>query len=459
MQSENQKKPGNSVARELARMVIDVQYSDLPDRALDHAEMLLASTIASAAAGSQLQSSRIIRAVEVERGGRAESTAWFGAAEKLPMAAAARINALSSDAAASDDSDLRNIVHQGTTACATALAVGERTGASGAEVLAAVVLGYEAAGRISSAMQCGFKSKGFHGCIVATFASTAAAARLLKLPVTETTHAIALTATSIGGLSKVADTSLAREYHAGQAALVGVQAVQAAARGYTADECALEKRDGYFEVFGQDTDPGAVGRDLGKRWCILDHLGIKLIPGGHPHHAVAEAAAQAAITGDVNPDQVEAIEVSRPGFQGFANPATPTDLIGMAHSAYFFAAAGAADRDFTWAHASEEKILDPRIQGLLGKVRMVAPPTEHLERFQSGAVVTIRTRGGRSHSATVHAPKGAATFGIAWADVEAKYRTLAPFGISGAERLEESLRVIRNFRRAANASELVGLLR
>ena len=40
-----------------------------------------------------------------------EATLWFGGAEKLPVAAAARVNALTSDAAASDDSDLRNIVH------------------------------------------------------------------------------------------------------------------------------------------------------------------------------------------------------------------------------------------------------------------------------------------------------------------------------------------------------------
>jgi 2-methylcitrate dehydratase PrpD len=55
-----------------------------------------------------------------------------------------------SDAAASDDSDLRNIVHAGTTLVSTSLAIAERTGASGQDVLAAIVLGYEASGRIGS---------------------------------------------------------------------------------------------------------------------------------------------------------------------------------------------------------------------------------------------------------------------------------------------------------------------
>ncbi|TPQ39773.1 MmgE/PrpD family protein [Cupriavidus pinatubonensis] len=459
MRSNSESKDLPSVADELGRFVVDFPTSGIPDRALEYAEMLLASTIASAAAGSRLPSSRIIKEIEVERGGRQESTIWFGAAGKLPMAAAARVNALASDAAASDDSDLRNIVHQGTTACATALAAGERVGASGADILSAVVLGYEAAGHISTAMQCGFRNKGFHGCIVAAFASTAAAARLLKLTAAQTTHAISLTATSIGGLGAVADTSLAREYHAGQAALCGIQAVQAAIRGYTADERALEMPGGYFDAFGEQADSAAIGRDLGERWNILENLGIKLIPGGHPHHAVAQAAAQAAIEGSVDPAYVEAIDISRPGFQRYANTAFPTDLIGMAHSAMFFAAAGVADREFTWTHASDAKIMDPVIRGLLGKVRVVGPPTEDLERFLSGAVVTIHMADGRSYTATVYAPKGAAAQGIAWEDVEEKYRVLVPNAMRSPACVESGLHVIRNFRQARSVSELTGLLR
>src|ERR671938_832973 len=88
----------------------------------------------------------VVRQLESERGGKSEATLWFGAAEKLPVTAVARVNAVMSDAAASDDSDLRNIVHAGTTACATSLAVAEKTGSSGEDVLAAIVLGYEIAG-------------------------------------------------------------------------------------------------------------------------------------------------------------------------------------------------------------------------------------------------------------------------------------------------------------------------
>src|SRR4051812_10631263 len=106
-----------TIASELGSFVARQRFSDLPTKSTDYAEMLISSTIASAGLGSTIESSRIVRQLEVERGGKPEATLGFGKAEKLPGAAAARVNALMSDAAASDDSDLRNIVHSGPTAC------------------------------------------------------------------------------------------------------------------------------------------------------------------------------------------------------------------------------------------------------------------------------------------------------------------------------------------------------
>ena len=124
-----------TVARELAEFLVRTSPSDIPQQPLDHAAMLIASTLASAALGTGLQSSRIIRDLARERGGRPDASLWFCSGPKLPMAEAAQVNAVASDAAASDDSDLRNIVHAGTTLAATGLAVAERTGAGGEEVL------------------------------------------------------------------------------------------------------------------------------------------------------------------------------------------------------------------------------------------------------------------------------------------------------------------------------------
>src|SRR5712691_3115360 len=133
-----------SAARDLANFLTGVTAADLPPQTLDHAAMLVASTIASAAMGAGLESAAIIRDLARERGGNPQASLWFDSGPKLPVADAAQVNAVMSDAAASDDSDLRAIVHCGTPLVAASLALAERTGAGGAEILAAIVVGYEA---------------------------------------------------------------------------------------------------------------------------------------------------------------------------------------------------------------------------------------------------------------------------------------------------------------------------
>ncbi|HVB17695.1 MAG TPA: MmgE/PrpD family protein [Stellaceae bacterium] len=454
-----------STARDLANFLTRITPADLPAQAMDHAAMLVASTLASAAMGSGLESAKIVKDMAQSLGGSARASVWFDASSdggaKLPVVAAAQVNAVMSDAAASDDSDLRTIVHCGTPLVATALAAAEHHGGTGEDVLAAIVLGYELAGHIIDGMP-GFRERGFHGSNAAIFAATGAAARLLHLDAEQTTQAIALTATSTGGLAKAADTSTAREWHAGIATSNGIQAVRAAQRGYKAEERILEMRLGFFEAYG-GVDGMAAGaaatRDLGISWDIVTDMAVKLVPGGHPYHALAEAAANAAREGVIAAAEIEAIIVSRPGMTALTGPLHPKDLIDMAHSPAYFTAAGAADREFTWAHASPAKIADPVIHGLIDKVQVGPPPSENAARYRQGAKVTIRMRNGRNFTSTVYAPKGAGMLGIAWSDIDAKFGALMPLAGLAAERIAKILDLIHDFRRQEGVAALAGLLR
>jgi 2-methylcitrate dehydratase PrpD len=446
-----------TVARELAAFLAETKYADLPAQAVDHAAIVIASTLASAACGKSIESAKIIGDLARERGGKPEASVWFDSGPKLPAIYAARANALMSDAAASDDSDLRNIVHKGTPLTATALALAERTGASGKDVLAAIVLGYEAAGRIGESITPGYLRQGFHGCLVAIFAATVAAARLLQLDAEKTAHAIALAATSMGGLHAAANTSVSREYHAGQATQSGIDAALAAARGYTGELSILEAPHGFCAVYG-GTDGASITRDMGKDWDIVTDMAVKLVPGGHPHHASAEAAANASREANVAPEKIAAIVLSRPAMTALSGPRHPKDLIDMAHSPAYFVAAAVADRAFGWAHAGAEKIADPVIHDLIDKVRVGPPPTENVAAYRQGATVTIETTDGRRITNTVFVPKGAGCRGIDWADIDAKYRTLAPNALD-ARQVEASLEVIHGFRDVKNVSALIELLR
>ena len=176
--------------------------------------MIIASTLASAAPGSLIDSARIVRELVKERGGKPEASVWFDGT-KLPVDEAARVNAMLSDAAASDDSDLRNVAHT-TTLVSTGLAISERSGATGEDLLCAIVTGYEAAGRIGEAL--GADRQGFHASVIVAFGGVVAAAKLLRLTGEQMAHAIGLTATTMGGLG-IGTNSWAREYQAGNAAV------------------------------------------------------------------------------------------------------------------------------------------------------------------------------------------------------------------------------------------------
>jgi 2-methylcitrate dehydratase PrpD len=204
-----------------------------------------------------------------------------------------------------------------------------------------------------------------------------------------------------------------------------------------------------------------VTKDLGTSWDITTDMAIKLVPGGHPHHAAAEAAANAAIAGDVDPADVVSIALWSAKYRTLPGPKHPTDLIGVAHSPAYFIAAAIVDRGYGWVHASPEKVGDPMIARLIDKITVDPSPPPYPDRFphHHGATVTITLTDGRRFSDHVDFPRGSAPRGIDWPDVDAKYRRLVPLAGLAPEKVEVSLEVVHGFDTIKAVSELTRLLR
>ena len=210
-----------SMARDLAEFFAPLRYrrpAAAGDRSCGDADRQHARQRGAAARTSQSRrrSSATSRA---SAAATPQASLWFDAGPKLPAAEAAQVNAVMSDAAASDDSDLRNIVHCGTPLTATALALAERTGASGERRAGGNRPRLRGGRADQRSDQPGFRDPRLSRLPVAIFAAAVAAGRLLRLDAEQMAQAIALAATSIGGLVTAADTSVAREYHAGLATL------------------------------------------------------------------------------------------------------------------------------------------------------------------------------------------------------------------------------------------------
>ncbi|MES2185064.1 MAG: MmgE/PrpD family protein [Pseudomonadota bacterium] len=448
-----------TIAQTLAAFAATTPAGDIPDIALERAKMSLASTIASAAMGYGIASARIVRGLELEEGGAAQARLWFDG-RSLPLSRAVRANAIASDAAASDDSDLRSIAHIGTIVSTTAVALGECTGRTGRELLCAMVLGYEVAGRIDEALTPGRMQRGFHGSVSTVFGAAVVAGRLLGLDAAQMAHALAIAATSIGGMAVAADTSWAREYHAGAAALAGVQAALAAQRGFEADTRIFETPRGFLSAMnGQAQDD--ITRGLGQSWDIVTDMAIKLMPGGHPFHATAEAAADAARAGNVDPADIARVTVSAAvQWTDFKGEPHPRSLVDAAHSLVYFVAASIVDRGFGWDAMTLAKMADPVIAAVQDLVVFDPAPPPLPDRFphRHGGSVTIRLQDGQEFTRRCTAPRGSGPRGVDWADVEAKYRHLVPLCGLPAERIEASLQLVRGFDGPGDAAALTRLL-
>ncbi len=448
-----------TIASTLARFAVQTHIVDLPPLALERAEMCISSTLASVAAGTEIDSARIIRELALDDGGAAQSTVWFKN-QKLPVTAAAKVNAVASDAAASDDSDMRSIAHIGTIISTASIAMAEHTGASGMQVLEAMVVGYEIAGRIDESLTPGRMKNGFHGSFSTVFGGAVAVGKLLELNEEQMTQAIAIAATSIGGMAIAADTSCAREYHAGMAASSGIQAALAAKRGFKSETAILDAPRGFLSALG-GTAIEDITKDFGETWDICTDMAIKLMPGAHPFHAVAEAAANAAIECNVHPEEIKEVMISAAQMKDWMAPHHPTDLISAAHSVVYFVAAAIVDRGFTWKHINKESMMDPKIAALQDKVVFDPHPAPLPDRFthRHGGTVIITLKDGRKISNTCRAARGSGPTGVTWDEVDSKFNHLMPLSGLDSKKIQQIRESVRHFRTLPSVTPLTHLLR
>ena len=454
-------RPTDTLAITLGAFAAGYPAADLPALALERAQMSLASTLASASMGVDIDSTAALRRMERALAGRSDtgSALWF-ARGRLPPDRAARVNAVASDAAASDDSDLRSIAHIGTIVSAAGLAMAEARGSSGRDLLAAMVLGYEIAGRIDESLTPGRMQRGFHGSVSTIFSAATVAGRLAGLDAARMAQAYALAASSACGMAIAADTSCAREYHAGLAAMLGVQAALAAEAGFEGELAVLESPRGFFAAMnGQAVEE--VSRDLGASWDIVTDMALKLMPGAHPFHAIAEAAATAAIENNLDPARVSAVLIRAPQLEVWRKQAVqPHDLVSAAHSVAYVVAAAIVDREFGWDHFTEAKMRDARIADLTLRVSLERDSPPHPDRFphRHGGTVIITLDDGRTITHTCKAPRGSGPRGIEWADVDFKYRRLAPAAGWSGEQVEQSLALVKALEGAQSVAPLIALL-
>src|SRR5262249_13919445 len=177
------------------------------------------------------------------------------------------------------------------------LAAAEEQGASGAELLTALVAGFEVVTRLGAAIKHAFHARGFHATSVCgTFASALAAARLYGLSEDAAVQALGIAGSfAAGSLEFLADGSSTKQLHPGWAAHAGLVAARLAAAGASGPETVLEGESGLYRAYaGQAVQPEMLVRGLGETWETA-RTTIKPYPAFQLSNEYLDALHEAAV--------------------------------------------------------------------------------------------------------------------------------------------------------------------
>lgn len=215
-----------------------------------------------------------------------------------------------------DDTHTGSIVHGSSVLAATALAVGEMTGATGEAVLKAYVHWYEVLIRIGLAAAGSFQDRGFQLTSVGgALCAAGIAAALEGLSEDAAVHALGIALSQASGVFEfLSNGSSVKSLHPGWAAHSGVTAAQLARAEMTGPETSLEGRFGLFATFSEDRG-AAVRLDealetLGSEWHFRD-VAFKFYPCCHYIHPFIEAAEKLVADG-VRPEMIKQIDFRVP---------------------------------------------------------------------------------------------------------------------------------------------------
>ncbi|AOB30378.1 hypothetical protein AKI39_06220 [Bordetella sp. H567] len=255
-----------TVAEQWAAFLHDTRFEDLPADIVARAKSRLLDALATAVAARDLPVPAVARRfVQANRG----PATVIGHADTLPTVDAAFVNATLVNGCTHDDFLAKS--HPGAVAIPAAMALGEAHGVGGAELLTAIVLGYDIVARAylgSPGMLPAFRGTGVAGAIGAA----AAAGRMLALDRARMVNALGCAAMFASGFGEgFRSGTMDVKLNVGWAARTGVSAAELAAAGATASPLAFEGESGYFRAFGRTAEHAAEAtRDLGKRFLIED---------------------------------------------------------------------------------------------------------------------------------------------------------------------------------------------
>jgi 2-methylcitrate dehydratase PrpD len=422
-------------SRDLAAFAAGLQLRDVPPVVVDRAIDFIADWFGSALAG------RGARAVESIAGFARSMGPANGPSEILisrggttPLFAA-QVNAAASHVIEQDDVHNGSVFHPATVVISPALAVAQAVGCSGADLLTAVIAGYEVGIRVGEFLGRShytvFHTTGTAG----TVAAAAAVGRLLTLSPEQMLDAIGSAGTQAAGLWEfLCDAADSKQLHTAHAAGAGLTSAYLARDGFRGARRILEGRQGMAAGMSRDARPERLTDGLGERWALAE-TSFKYHASCRHTHPAADALLAVMQENNLAADHVA--EVVAQVHQGAIDVLGAVDRPETVHQAKFSMGTvlGLVALDRRAAVADFETALGrPEVDAFRRRVRMqLDPEVDAAYPARWIGKVAVTTTRGEVLAGRVDVPKGDPGNSLSRAEITEKVLGLARFSAAASE--------------------------
>lgn len=434
-----------SFSQVLGEFVAGVGFHELPAAAVDEAKRRVLDTlgVALAAVGrSKLGQAMFSMVSRARPEGRATI---LGTWQAVPARDAALTNGILAHSLDWDDGHRYAASHPGAVVVPAALAAAEEAGASGKDVLTAIVVGYELLIRVASSINPGHFLKGFHTTgTCGVFGSAAAAAKVAGLLGEQVSAALGIAGLQGMGLLEVLHSGQhMKPLHAGRAAAAGVLAAELAAMGLRGPDHILEGEKGFLRAMAEGCDRTILLDGLGHDYAILQCY-TKPYPCCRHMHAPIDLVLALRAEHGVRPDAIKEVRVytysvaiSETG--QIRSPATlESALFSMPHALAVAAVCGRVGPD-----ELERGLRDPLVQRVREKTRIVHDPQmEGVYPRERGARLVVEMSDGRSLTGRTPLAKGEPEVPLSEEEIAEKFLRCAGTVVSAdvAARIRKAIR-------------------
>jgi 2-methylcitrate dehydratase PrpD len=426
--------------------------------------------IGLALAGSAAESGHIVRKYLKSFGcAAAKGSTVIGSPLKLPARFAAFANGVAIHADDYDDTQLAVardrvyglLTHPTAPALPPVLALGERDGRSGRDVLTAYQVGVEVETKIAEAIDPRHYQDGFHStATIGTLGAAAGAAHLLGFDRERTRRALGLAASQSAGLRENFGT-MTKPFHAGRACESGVLAAELVRLGFTATPIVLEAGRGFFKAAGGGFDAKAIEGKLGKPWTFaFPGVSIKPHPSGSLTHPAMGLALDLILKHDIKPGQVERVSVgvNRQNVNALIHNRPQSELQAK-FSMPFCIAILLLRRRAGLAEFTDQVVNRADVKAMIARIDYgVHPDAEAAGYEKMTTLIDIKLADGRTIGGRADFGKGSPANPMSDAELAGKFRECAAWGGLPRTAAEKVIDLVFRLDRLKNINELTRLL-